>query len=518
MQILMVASENAVIDGAKVGGVADVIRDVPPALASLGNQVSVVIPSHNGYQNNVPSSLVSEVTVWFRGKQTQMQLFQLHLKDTNEGVHQFVLYHPSFDADGGGVYLFNDPDGPFAADANKFALFCSGVAQCLKDGILETPDVIHLHDWHAAMLGVLLANHPDFKQLAQVKRVFTIHNLAIQGIRPIKGTYSSFQAWFPDLAFEQGLFADPRYLDCFNPMRAGITLSDKVHVVSPTYALEVLKASNIELGFIGGEGLENDLSAKHEEGNLIGILNGCPYEADDTVIYQLHEFLTTAKIKSLSWAAKHKHVPSDLYVANERIASWLSEQWQSGPLVTSVGRLTAQKVSLLVEVYQGQPTLSHILSQLTEVNGRMILIGCGDDTLAKQFTLLMAEHENFLFINAYDHLLSASLYSLGDLFLMPSSYEPCGISQLLAMRAGQPCLVNAVGGLADTVSNRETGFVFEGDNIQQKVENLLQVFSEAIRLFAENPEQYSEICQRASKQRFSWQSSVEDYMGVLYHA
>ncbi|GHF95108.1 glycogen synthase [Thalassotalea marina] len=516
MQILMVAAENAAIKGAKVGGIADVIRDVPIALSELGHQIEVVIPSHNNYQQHYPSALIGEVKVYFKAWHETLYLYEVYQLRAEQVERQFVLSHASFSANNGNVYCYDDPYGAFASDANKFALFNLGVAQCIKDGLLTRPDVLHLHDWHAAFLPVLVNYHHDYQCLKDVWRVFTIHNLAIQGIRPIVGVDSSFSDWFPEVSFEQGLLTDPRYPDCFNPMRAGINLSDKVHVVSPTYALEVLKPSDAATGLIAGEGLEQDLMRKHQSGDLLGILNGCDYDEQPEVLKSTKAFLSAAKAKLIHLIAEQLHVPSDFYLANEKVNQWQNEAKAKGPLVTSVGRLTPQKVSLLVEPFEHQPALSALLDMLANRDGRMILLGCGDQQLAHIMTKLMAKHDNFLFINAYDQQLSDSLYTLGDLFLMPSAYEPCGISQLLAMRAGQPCLVNAVGGLADTVSNNETGFVFSGDNNAQKVGNLLLSFQRAITLFTDEPNSYREIAKQAEKRRFTWNKSVQEYVEKLY--
>ncbi len=120
-------------------------------------------------------------------------------------------------------------------------------------------------------------------------------------------------------------------------------------------------------------------------------------------------------------------------------------------MVTSIGRLTDQKALLLRQPYQDKTVLSVLLDDLARVNGRMIILGSGDTQIEFELMQLMASHDNFLFLNGYGQALSDQMYLHGDLFLMPSSFEPCGISQMLAMRDGQPCLVHAVGGLKDTV-------------------------------------------------------------------
>src|SRR6056300_946863 len=133
-------------------------------------------------------------------------------------------------------------------------------------------------------------------------------------------------------------------------------------------------------------------------------------------------------------------------------------------LFTSVGRLTDQKVLLLRQtMHNGKSLLDNLLLQI-KGRARLVLLGSGDPLL-EQFLLEVAgRHSNFIFLRGFSIGLSECLYRAGDLFLMPSSFEPCGISQMLAMRAGQPCLVHAVGGLLDTVTDGSDGFVFSGDN------------------------------------------------------
>jgi len=513
----MIAAENGAINGAKVGGVADVIRDIPIALANRGISVDVIIPDHNQYHKKYPSQQVAQLDIPFRGQPTMVNLYELLLPGPTHQVKQYVVDHPSFSEQGGKVYIHDDKGGPFSSDANKFALFNFAIAELILLNKLPMPDVVHLHDWHASLLTVLLAFDKRYQEISNIKRVYSVHNLSLQGIRPLAHDESSLEAWYPQLTYDDETLSDPRFPHCINPMRAGIVLSDKVHLVSPTYCLEVLKPTDRTIGFIGGEGLEVDLNAKYERGDMIGILNGCDYELVAAVIYDLSAFLTQAKQAVMRFAAQELNVCSSHFIANERVNQWQEQPVFQGPIITSVGRLTSQKMSLLLVEYQGELVISQLLNQLeAQTNGHFILIGSGDQDITLMLTQVMAEHNNFLFINGYDELLSNSLYSLGDLFLMPSSFEPCGISQMLAMKAGQPCLVNGVGGLIDTVNNNENGFVFSGNSTEGKVTGLIEQFDFALSLYEKSPEQYEKICQQASKCRFSWDKSAGQYIEELY--
>jgi len=513
----MVAAENGAINGAKVGGVADVIRDIPIALANRGISVDVIIPNHNQYHHKYPSEQIAQLNVAFRGESTPVSLYELFLPDSTAQVRQFVIDHPSFREQGGKVYIHDADGAPFASDANKFALSNLAIAEFLLKEVLATPDAVHLHDWHASFLAVLLAFDARYKEISTIQRVYSVHNLSLQGIRPLANDESSLEAWYPQLAYDGAALCDPRYPHCINPMRAGIVLSDKVHLVSPTYCLEVLKPTDLQSGFIGGEGLQQDLNNKYQHGDMVGILNGCDYEQVPPVIYDTCAFLTQTQQAIMGFASQNISVCSSHFVANERVNQWLKQPSLQGPIITSVGRLTSQKMSLLLERHQGEIVISQLLKQLeADTGGHFILIGSGDQSIALALTQVMAQHNNFLFINGYDELLSNSLYSLGDLFLMPSSFEPCGISQMLAMKAGQPCIVNGVGGLIDTVKHNENGFVFSGNSIEEKVAGLIEQFNFALTLYSQSPNQYASICQQAAKCRFSWDKSAGQYIEHLY--
>ncbi len=527
-QVLMIAAENDAIPGAKVGGVADVVRDAPLALAKNNINVDVIIPDHNNYHQAFDSTLIAELNVPFRGQLTPVSLykvtpFKVTSKEPAAKVNQYVIWHHSFaSTNGSGVYQHDQDNRPFASDANKFALFSVAVCEFLRHKKITQPDVIHLHDWHAAMVSVLLSFDNSYQTLNAIKRVYTVHNIALQGTRPLNQDDSSLEAWFPHLAYQGHLICDPNYLHCFNPMRAGINLADKVHVVSPTYSLEVQQTSNNALGFYGGEGLENDLQSAAKAGKLVGILNGCEYPSNtESAAATLTDFIKQAQSCLLQWAAQHTHLQSSHFIATERIKQWQSQNSSKniGPLVTSVGRLTEQKARLLVETNQGQSSrvVEKLLISLSKHQGRMILIGTGDQYIEQALTQAMAKHDNFLFLNGFDSALSEKLYPLGNLFLMPSSFEPCGISQMLAMRAGQPCLVNQVGGLKDTVINNETGFCFYGDTIEKQKQHLCQSFNQALTMFTDKPKQFNAIAELAKQCRFDWQKSIERYISNLYN-
>ena len=145
-----------------------------------------------------------------------------------------------------------------------------------------------------------------------------------------------------------------------------------------------------------------------------------------------------------------------------------------------------------------------------------VMLGSGDPQLETELHAVFARHANALFINSFSETLADRLYECGDLFLMPSSFEPCGISQMLAMRSGQPCVVHGVGGLCDTVSDGETGFVFEGDNPADQAHAFLIAFQAAMQLRESNPDGWQSVRHAAAAQRFTWGDAARAYISDLY--
>ncbi|MBE7215559.1 glycogen/starch synthase [Shewanella benthica] len=598
----MLAAENGSIPRAKVGGMADVIRDLPAALAQQDVIADVIMPSYGFLAASVNAIKLAEFRVTFSGSRQSVSLFSTPHPDVEGAVIYFIdIQDGVFSGKPQEIYSQGSDERPFAEDANKFALFCLCVATAINEQLLPMPDLIHLHDWHSAMFALLSQYDENFQNLSAIPCVYTIHNLAIQGTRPLRDDSSSLSAWFPNLleklSSEQlESVIDPRYRHCINPMRVGINLCAKVHLVSPTYADEVLKPSDHDAGFFGGEGLEADLQRKQDSGALVGILNACVYDelADEASVAQSvkeSQGRTKASVRDklrdkgvsdaaarkrantpelgnnravqgiaeqddtwfgllermesalLRWQGDKQWVAGCDQIALTRIAGlwrrvWLSKDTQvsklqsadkpsmnkhKGPsmLVTSVGRLTDQKVLILrqrVLLANGQrvSVLESILQALAQAHpeGIFILLGSGDAEIAREFSGIAARYANFIFLNGYDEAVSDALYRNGDLFMMPSSFEPCGISQMLAMKAGQICLVHGVGGLRDTVADNETGYLFFGDSLAGQAESLLERFSDVLEEY--NSDKWQNMERLTSQQRFNWASSALKYRQELY--
>ena len=505
---LFVAAENDGIANCKAGGMADVVRDVPRQIAEFGDRVTVVTPSYGRLHHR--AKFIEKITFSYRGQEDEAELYEVTGKKPHDSIRHFVWHHREFRPGDIAHIYFNDPDKPFYTDTLTFSRFGAIVAEAIYKGVFDKIDIVHLHDWHASFLLLLREYHERYHALKKIRMVYSIHNLAIQGIRPLENDYGSLQAFFPDLHADHERIKDPRYLDCFNLMAIGIRFSDAVHTVSPSYMLDIQQPSDPP-GFIGGEGLEEDLKNAAEEGRLFGILNGCNYKGYHQP--ELGKFFMTALKTTLRWLqmADKKYKAHFLAHTGAKIADLL----EAPPTVVcgSVARLTEQKFYFFKE---DPSLLATMLDDLEAKGGVYVLVGTGAPEYERLFRAMSRRHKSLIFINGQSEEVIDGLYAESDLYIMPSLFEPCGISQMLAMRNGQPCLVHHTGGLKDTVKHMKTGFAFDGDSFAEKKADFIKVFEAALEVFFNDKQKWQEIREQAAAERFTWKRSVKAYYKELY--
>ncbi len=526
-RVLIVASENGALRGGKAGGVGDVIAHLPGALANEGMKVTTVIPSYGFLhkKNKVCSQQI--VKFPFCGRREEAAIYKVRATKPEKNVSHFVVENMWIRGDP--IYSHDLGHRPFATDASKFAMFCSAVGCLIADGVgaFKNIDIIHCHDWHAATLLLLRDIHPNFASLQKIKTVFTIHNLALQGTRPMQGDESSLLAWFPEFDDSQddlrsrvfSRYVDRRYdMPCYTPMAAGIALADVVNTVSPSYALEILTPSDHVHGYSGGEGLESILQSVEDKGRLFGILNGIDYSNGGALPrwpfskLRAHIEKNLARLAEVNWT---DGVFASRQQSLERIQKWKSRRVKF--IATCIGRIVDQKLRLFLgEGSDGKTGLESTLELLAERGGVLIVQGIGVRELEEKLDEAMKRHENFLFIRDYSEAVARRLYTSGDLFLMPSLYEPCGISQLYSMRAGQPALVHHIGGLKDTVRHGIDGFAFDGSSIVEKVDGMTETFKTAMGLFFHDKKAWRRIGLEASQVRFLWSNTAQKYIRDIY--
>jgi starch synthase len=509
----MVAAENGALPGGKVGGIGDVIRDLPVALAARGWEPTVLTPAYGVFAGLPGAAQSARLQVPFGGAVECVGVFDVPGPDRR--VRHRVLEHPLFCMQGPGrIYCDDGPDRPFYSDGGKFALLCAAAAE-LAASRTERPQVMHLHDWHAGLFFALRRFAPRYAALRSVRAVLSVHNLAFQGTRPLQRSGSSLEAWFPRLSYQKRMIVDPRHRDCVNPLAAAIRMADKVHTVSPTYAHEILRPSAPEAGFVGGEGLEADLTAAAARHRLVGILNGCAYPATTSRRPGWKKLVKTLEAALVPWVARSEAVPAAHYVADKRLAGLPAQRPTT--VLTSVGRVTDQKVRLFRERVDAERSALDAVLELLGDGGVLIMLGSGEPAYERFFCETAARHANFVFLRGYSDALAESLYAAGDLFLMPSSFEPCGISQMLAMRAGQPCVVHAVGGLKDTV-DPGCGFLFDGAGPAQQARSFVAAVQRALTVQRTGGAAWQKMRRAAAAKRFTWEAAAARLERELYGA
>ncbi len=506
---LFAAAENDAIPHCKAGGMGDVVRDVPRQISEKGDKVHVVVPSYGRLHQN--GTFLTNLNFSLRGIPYTAELYEVPGKKHFDAIHHYVIHHPEIEAGSIAHIYHDDPEEPFFTDFVKYVIFCTAVAEAVKQNAFGALDVIHLHDWHASLLLFLREYDPNYNKLKDIRFVYSIHNLAIQGIRPFHNNYASMQNWFPYVPLDYERLKDYRYQDCINLMAVGIRLADAVHTVSPSYKEDVMRPSSPP-EFIGGEGLEDDLKQADTEGRLFGILNGCNYKNINVEAKgQIYRNTVKALFRWLQDENK-KYKADFLAHTGEKIMQFVGNRPKF--IVSSVARLTEQKFYFFK---RSPEAFIEILKKLEKVDGIFMLLGTGAPEYEELFRKISYENRNFIFTNGQSESLIDSMYLESDLYFMPSLFEPCGISQMLAMRNGNPCLVHHTGGLIDTVDPMKTGFAFDGKTYDEKIANMLKAFDEALDIFQNDKPTWKKMQAAAKRKRFTWKKSVNKYYEQLYN-
>jgi starch synthase len=477
VKVLYVTSEMVPL--ASTGGLGDVSGSLPGALRRLGHDVRVIMPLYKTIKESYASQLqfVRWSIIRLGWRTMYSGLFQME-------VNGVPLYLIDNDFYFGHDSLYID----YSFDIERFSFFQRAVLEALGEPMDFFPDLLHLNDWQSGMIPVLLESHYQkngyFKDL---RTLLTIHNLKHQGIHGRENVMDLFDL-SDDYMTEDKVLKDgsPNFL------KAGIVFANRVSTVSPTYAKEITTA-------YFGEGLDQLLLSFGWK--LTGILNGI-----DTELYDPEtdpELVSSYSLKS--WmkgkAACKKALQQECHLPKE----------PKIPLLSMVTRLDSQK---------GLDLLLHILDELLEEDVQFVLLGTGDPAYEKALSEIESRHPGKMrALITYDRLLSRRIYAGSDLFLMPSLFEPCGLSQMIAMRYGTLPLVRQTGGLADTVEaynkyeKTGTGFGFLNINAHE----LLYTAKEAVELYREDREAWSNMVQQAMSGDYSWTRSAKTYE-TLYEA
>lgn len=464
MNIVHVAAECAPF--AKAGGLADVVAALPVALQALGHRTLTVLPLYRrvaallhkeGLQARPGPELVVPVGEGHR--------VRTHILEHRGCTHVF-LQSGLYDREG--LYGYPDEDERFAVLA---LAALEGSAQVLGAPV----DLFHAHDWHAGLLPHYLQRYRRAHPSA--RSVFTIHNLGYQG------TFGAGAIRRLCLD-ERGHTLDGyEFHGGVSFMKAGIASSDAITTVSPRYAQEILTPTH---------GFRLDGFLRQHAHRLHGIVNGL-----DTQVYDPEADPLLAKTYSATSLSEGK--------AANRAALFSElgcEDDGTRMLVGVVSRLTAQK---------GLDLLADLVPALHALRARVVLLGSGEPALEERFRHLAGLFSHNLTVRiGFDEGLAHRIVAASDALAVPSRFEPCGLTQLQAMRYGALPIVHATGGLADTVRHLDTGFVFE----HPTPTGLHWALGVASRRFHEHPDAWGTMARAAMAQDLSWESSARDYAAL----
>lgn len=459
MKILFTGSEC--LPFIKTGGLADVLGSLPKAINETNNQADVIIPLYNDIVDREQADVHYTGSLLINHQEKSFAIYKVVKDNTN---YLFVDFQDYFTRHSG-IYGHFD-------DCERFAFFNMAIVKYLE---AEKYDVVHSNDWHTGMVPHLINLRRGEENFKDIKTVFTIHNIAYQGVFPINCYEMMHIPWSNDFEMAGKL----------NFLKTGIMTANEVTTVSSTYAEEIL-------GSEYGYGLESVLAIRKD--NLSGIVNGLDYEVfspetdkDIEVNYSIDDVFEK---KPLNKAALQKK----FHLAEKADV----------PLIGVVSRLTDQKGFDLVE-----NKLEHLLYH-NDV--QVIILGSGDAHLEGHFQYLRDKYPNKLAIYiGYHPSLAQQIYAGVDFFLMPSKYEPCGLAQIISMKYGTLPIVRETGGLKDTVTSYRyrggSGFVFKDYN----ADSLYNTIELALKSY-KNKERKERLIINAMKKDFSWNVSTKAYL------
>ncbi|MCM2251190.1 MAG: glycogen synthase GlgA [Ramlibacter sp.] len=473
----------------KTGGLGDVGGALPPALRDAGCDVRVLLPGFPAIRTGVSRSRLPHASPLALPDGEGPRLAQLGLRQPpalqpailpGSGLAAYVLDVRT---------LFDRPGNPYedaqGDNAIRFALL-GWAAACLGHGLDPhwQPQVLHCHDWHTG-LAPLYLRQTAMPGPPPASTVFTVHNLAYQGLFP----RSSFgQLGLPDYLFG---IDGVEFWGQVSFMKAGLQSADRITTVSPTYAREILGP---EQG-CGLDGLLRERSAI-----VSGILNGVDYQlwnpSHDAMLAHPYD-CDSLQDKALAKAGLQRRMG-------------LEERPQA-LLCGVVSRLTEQKGLHLVEA---------LADELVGLGGQLAVLGNGDGPLEQAFLRAAARHPGRIAVEVgYDEALAHGIMGGADVIMVPSRFEPCGLTQMYGLRYGALPLVHRVGGLADTVvdataenlrAGRATGFAFDGFDAQA----LRPALRRAFELHA-HPDAWAAVQRTAMRQRFGWAEAAGRYMALF---
>ncbi|AMQ21542.1 glycogen synthase GlgA [Geobacillus sp. JS12] len=467
MNVLFAVSECAPF--AKSGGLADVAGALPKELRRLGVDVRVMLPKYETIASKWKERMdkVAEFVVPVGWRRQYCGVEELE----HDGVVYYLIDNE---------YYFKRPQlYGHDDDGERFAYFCRAVLDALPE-IGFQPDIIHCHDWHTGMIPFLLREqyrHDPF--YADIRTIFTIHNLQFQGLFP--------RGILEDLLNLDGRYFTVDHLEFYGSvsfMKGALVASDLITTVSPTYKEEIQTAYY-------GERLDGLLRARRDD--LLGILNGID---DEFYNPETDPFLAaTYSVHTRERKKFNKRALQRRFGLPER---------DDAPVVAMVTRMTAQK---------GLDLVTCVFHDLMQEEMQLVVLGTGDWRFEQFFSQMAAAYPDKVGVYiGFHEPLAHQIYAGSDLFLMPSLFEPCGLSQMIALRYGTIPIVRETGGLNDTVQSYNeftgegNGFSFTNFNAHDMLYTIRRALS-----FYHQPSVWERLMERAMRGDYSWRRSAREY-------
>lgn len=475
MRVLFAASEA--VPFSKSGGLGDVAGSLPRALKHAGARVAVITPKYSTIPQEYKDQMrhVTDFYVPLAWNSHYCGIEKLTLQDLD---FYFIDNESFFKRDS--LYGYYD-------DGERFAFFAKAICEAISKVPELECDILHCNDWQTALCPVFL--HEFYRGIPacdNVKTVFTVHNVKFQGQYSDKVLTDVLGLGDVPAARDQ-LYCDRSSI---NYMKGALCYSDWLTTVSPSYAYE------LQMPFYG-EGLDSIFRRRSDQ--LTGILNGI----DQTIWNPV----TDPMIPVNYTAADRSGKAEDKRLLQEELGL---AQDPDRPLCVSVGRLTDQK---------GLGLITYAMDELMQRGVQMVILGTGDKKYEDLFHYYDFKYgDKMCACIKFDNALSHRMYAAGDILLMPSEFEPCGLSQMIAMRYGTLPLVRETGGLRDSVepynkfTGEGTGFSFTNMNGDEFADTLLG----ACEIFWTNKDEWNKLQDQAMATDFSWRRAANDYMDI-YH-
>lgn len=474
MNIVFVTSEVAGIY--KIGGLADVSHSLPKALGKLGHSIIVLLPRYREV-SSLGGKHVGDIEVQFSGRAETVSLYELDGEDV--GVRTIVLDHP---------FLQDYHSDKISEVFTFYSVVAASLCSDSQRYFGSSTDIVHCHDWHTGLVPVLLSSKnsvpgpSDREKTKNIPTVFTIHNLLYTGniteeiLHKLIDTVELYNA--PSKYNFHEFIHEKKYVSL---LREGLENATIISTVSPTYAKEIAVTQPSPI--------ENVLTRRTSD--FFGVLNG--------IDMQIWNPETDSKIQSNYGA---KSVDSMKKNNKNHLQQLTQLPTENSFVIGFVGRIEPRQKGIDLVL----PVLSRLVS---DKNIQVIFLGTGEDKTEKSLHEIAAKFPSqIVFINTFDDKIAHQIYAGCDALLVPSKFEPCGLTQLIAMRYGTIPIVRKTGGLADTVDDGVTGFVFtdyQSDLLMQKILTAYDTWSH-------RPDVWSGMVKSAMQRDFSWEQSAAAYV------